>query len=81
MFKNVKGFLEKIVQKTKEDKKTEEFKKTWKKTINKKIKTNTTVVSFSKNTLTLKAKNPTWKTELLFVKDKIKKKLTNNNQN
>ena len=48
----------------------------WEENIEKKIKQNSTILSFKKGVLTIKAKNAPWRNELSFLKEKIKKKLT-----
>jgi len=52
----------------------------WEKNIEKKIKENSTILSFKKGTLTIKAKNPPWRIELSLLKEIIKKKLTTKNK-
>ena len=55
----------------------EEVEKIWEKTVEEKIKKNATILSFKQGVLTIRAKNPTWRTELFLLKEQIKKKLTN----
>ena len=52
-----------------------EIEKSWEENIENKIKKNATILCFKKGTLTIKAKNPTWRTELSLLKEEIKKKL------
>ena len=52
-----------------------EIEKIWEENIENKIKKNTTILGFKKGVLTIKAKNPTWRTELSLLKEEIKKKL------
>jgi len=54
----------------------QEIEKSWEENIEEKTKQNATILSFKKGALTIKAKNPAWRTELSFLKEKIKKKLT-----
>ena len=53
-----------------------EIEKIWDKNIEKKIKKNTTILGFEKGVLTIKSKNPPWRSELSLLKENIKKKLT-----
>jgi len=57
-----------------------EIEKSWEKNIENKIKKNTTILGFQKGTLTIKAKNPTWRAELSLIKEEIKKKLKKTQQ-
>ena len=52
-----------------------EIEKRWEENIENKIKKNATITGFKKGVLTIKAKNPPWRTELSFLKEEIKKKL------
>ena len=52
-----------------------EIEKRWEENIENKIKKNATILGLKKGELTIKAKNPTWRTELFLHKEEIKKKL------
>jgi len=54
----------------------QEIESFWEKNIEKKITKNTTILSFKEGVLTIKAKNPPWRSELSLLKESIKKKLT-----
>jgi hypothetical protein len=75
MFKNINAIIEKIL--TPKQKKEYllflEIKKKWKEKIPKKIQKNTKIVDYTNKTITIKAKSPTWKNELVFLKEEIKK--------
>lgn len=77
MFKNINTILEKILSPTqkKEYLIFLEIKKLWEKNISKKIQKNARITDYTNKTITIKAKNPTWKNELIFFKEEIKKKL------
>ena len=72
--KEIFSFLKnKNLNNPEERKEIEDF---WEKNIENKIKKNSTILSFKTGVLTIKAKNPPWRNELSFLKEKIKKKLT-----
>ena len=76
MFKNLNTEVEKIIGKS-DDPDYLEYKKIqkrWEEKIEKKIKKNVKIIDFTKGTITLKAKNPAWKNEALFIQEEIKKK-------
>ena len=52
----------------------------WKKTAGPKIYKNTEIIQFKNNTLTVMAKNATWKNELHYLKQKLTKELQKNNK-
>tara|TARA_B110001454_G_C12307271_1_gene262102 strand:- start:122 stop:376 length:255 start_codon:yes stop_codon:yes gene_type:complete len=58
------------------NKQRDEIENFWEKNIDNKIKKNTTIVSFNNGKLTIKAKNPSWRSDLFLTKETIKKKLT-----
>ena len=49
------------------------IQKDWKIKIPKKIAKNAKIIDYTDGTLTIKAKNPSWKNELLFFVEDIKK--------
>ena len=50
----------------------------WKKSVGSSVYKNTIIKNFSKGVLSIKAKTPVWRNELLFQKADILKKLNNN---
>ena len=77
MFKKINNLLEGFLVKKnlKNDKERLEIEGCWEKNIDKKIKENATIIKYENGTLLIKAKNPTWKMELSFLQETIKKKL------
>ena len=75
MFKNINTIIEKILTPTqkKEYLVFLEIKKKWKEKISPKIQKNTKIIDYTNKTITIKAKTPTWKNELVFLKEEIKK--------
>ena len=72
--KEIFSFLKnKNLNNPEERKEVESF---WEENIEKKIKQNSTILSFKKGTLIIKAKSAPWRNELSFLKEEIKKKLT-----
>ena len=73
MFKNINRVINKILT---PDQKEEylvflEIKKIWKKTSNKNLQKNAKIIDYTDKTITIKAKNPAWKNELVFLKEEI----------
>jgi len=76
MFKEIKKIIEQEIKKpkkTKDQKTFTKIKKTWEEKIEKKTKKNTIVYDFTKGVLTLKTTNPSWRNEINFQKENIKK--------
>ena len=75
MFKNINKVIDKIL--TKDQKKEYlvflEIKKKWKKTSSKNLQRNAKITDYKNQTVTIKAKNPSWKNELVFLKEGLKK--------
>ena len=71
--------LNRLVEKHKPEKKDKDYlvflkiKKQWKKEVTKEIQKNAKLEDFTKGVLKIKAKNPTWRNELVFLKDGLKK--------
>ena len=71
--------LQKLIEKHKPKKKDKDYlfflkiQKNWKEKIKKEIQKNTTIEDFTEGVLTIKATNPTWRNELTFLKDGLKK--------
>ena len=75
MFKNINKIIDKILT---PDQKQEylvflEIKKNWKKIKNKNLQKNAKIKDYTNQTITIKAKNPAWKNELVFLKEDLKK--------
>tara|TARA_B100001996_G_C18524613_1_gene540599 strand:- start:310 stop:558 length:249 start_codon:yes stop_codon:yes gene_type:complete len=51
----------------------EKTKKNWKKKLPEKITKNAQIIDYTDGVLTIKAKNPSWKNELIFFVEEIKK--------
>ena len=79
MFKKINNLLDLFLENKnfKNTKKRDLVESVWEKEVNIEIKKNTTILSFEKGILLVKAKNPTWKMELSLLKENLKKKLTN----
>ena len=75
MFKKIQTTLEGIVDKKKDPDYIEyqRLKKTWVEKIDKKTQKNTKIIDFTEGILTIKTKNTTWKNEMLFMKEEVKK--------
>ena len=75
MFKNINKVIDKIL--TPAQKKEYliflEIKKNWKKINNKNLQKNAKIIDYTDQTITIKAKNPAWKNELIFFKKDLKK--------
>ena len=79
MFKKINNLLDLFLENKnfKNTKKRDLVEFVWEKEVNVEIKKNTTILSFEKGILLVKAQNPTWKMELSLLKESLKKKLTN----
>ena len=79
MFKKINNLLDLFLENKnfKNTKKRDLVESVWEKEVNVEIKKNTTILSFEKGILLVKAQNPTWKMELSLLKESLKKKLTN----
>ena len=79
MFKKINNLLDLFLENKnfKNTKKRDLVESVWEKEVNIEIKKNTTILSFEKGILLVKAQNPTWKMELSLLKESLKKKLTN----
>tara|TARA_Y100000996_G_scaffold90437_1_gene63599 strand:- start:30 stop:278 length:249 start_codon:yes stop_codon:yes gene_type:complete len=79
MFKKINNLLDLFLENKnfKNTKKRDLVESVWEKEIKVEIKKNTTILSFEKGILLVKAQNPTWKMELSLLKESLKKKLTN----
>jgi len=77
MFKKINDIVFSFLEKKnlRKNKEREEIEKTWEKRISPSIKKNTTILSFNKGELIIKAKNPTWRMEISLIKKELKKKL------
>ena len=74
MFINAKTIIKKIFNiKEKEQKDFLKIKESWKKNFSTKIKQNVQIEDFTNNILTIKTKNPSWKTEITLLKNEVKK--------
>ena len=74
MFIKAKNVIQKIFNnKSNEYNKFVFISKTWKKEFNKSITQNAQIEDFTNNILTIKTKNPTWKTEITLLKNEVKK--------
>ena len=74
MFINAKTIIKKIFNtKEKEQKDFLKIKESWKKNFSTKIKQNAQIEDFTNNILTIKTKNPSWKTEITLLKNEVKK--------
>ena len=75
MFKKIKNTTQKIQQEIN----TEEYKiylklvEKWEKKINKQTQKNAKIIDYKNEVLTIKTKNPTWKNEIVFMEESIKK--------
>ena len=75
MFKKIQKTLQKF---TDQEKNTDylEYKKIekkWKSKIDKKIQKNAKIIDFTEGELFIKVKKTTWKNELIFIKEELKK--------
>jgi len=75
MFKKIENIIDRFFSKEQQEeyKVFLQIKKDWNKKINKEIQLNAKVQDYKNETLTLKAKNPAWKNELVFFVEEIKK--------
>ena len=75
MFKKIQTTLQEITnQETNRDYiEYQKIKKRWKREIDKNIQKNAKIIDFTKGVLTIKAKKTTWKNEILFMQEDIKK--------
>ena len=75
MFKKIKKTTIKIQQEinTPEYKNYLKLKKQWEEKIDQKIKKNAKLIDYKNKKITIKTKNPTWKNEIVFLKEEIKK--------
>ena len=75
MYKKIKTILKTII--TNKDKveyaQFLKIKDLWEKKINQKTKKGVCLIDYKDKTITIKAKNPTWKNETIFMKEEIKK--------
>ena len=75
MFKKVEALLNKI----KENKENpdyieyEKIKKRWASKVDKKLQKNAKIIDFTDGKITLKISKTTWKNEVLFMKEELKK--------
>jgi len=81
MFKNITAIIGKILTKTQKEEYLQflEIQKRWKKNIAKKIQKNATITDYSQKAITIKTKNPSWRNELVFFKNEIKKNFQRTN--
>ena len=75
MFENINKLIDKILT---PDQKKEylvflEIKENWGKIRNKNLQENAKIIDYTEKTITIKAKNPAWKNELVFLKEDLKK--------
>mgnify|MGYP001261483342 CR=1 FL=1 len=75
MFKKIKKTTKKIQKEinTKEYKDYLKIVDAWNKNINKNIQKNAEIIDFENQKITIKTKSPTWKNEIVFLKEEIKK--------
>ena len=74
MFIKAKQVINKIFKTQKNEyNKFIELHERWEKKFTKKITQNAQIEDFSNNILTIKTKNPTWKTEITLLKSEVKK--------
>jgi len=75
MFKNINKVIDKIL--TPAQKKEYlvflEIKENWKKIKNKNLQENAKIIDYTDKAITIKAKNPAWKNEIVFLKEDLKK--------
>ena len=76
MFKNITVILDQFLTKPQKREYLEflEVQKKWKKNISKEIQKNAAIVDLRQQTVTIKAKTPAWKNEIIFLIGEIKKK-------
>ena len=73
MFIKAKNVIQKIFKnKNNEYDQFIKIDKLWKKEFTKQITQNAQIEDFTNNTLTIKTKNPTWKTEITLLKNEVK---------
>ena len=75
MFKNINKVIDKILTPNQKQEYLVflEVKKNWKKIKNKSLQKNAKIIDYTDQTITIKAKNPAWKNELIFLKEDLKK--------
>ena len=75
MFIKLNQIIKKHIE-NKQEKEFEQFKKiqtSWNKTQTKQVLKNTTIKDFEQGVLTIQTKNTSWRNELSFIKDQVKK--------
>jgi len=75
MFKKIQKTLQKFVDQEKNTDYLEykKIEKKWKSEIDKKIQKNAKIIDFTEGELFIKVKKTTWKNELVFIKEELKK--------
>ena len=75
MFKKINKTTTKLQQEinTPEYKNYLKIIKKWEEKIDKNIKNNAKITDYNNQKITIKAKNPAWKNEIVFLKEEIKK--------
>jgi hypothetical protein len=75
MFKKIQKTLQKFVDQEKNTDYLEykKIEKKWKSEIDKKIQKNAKIIDFTEGELFIKVKKTTWKNELIFIKEELKK--------
>jgi len=74
MFINAKSIIKKIINpKEKEHREFLKIKENWEKKFTTKITQNAQIEDFTNNILTIKTKNPSWKTEITLLINEVKK--------
>ena len=70
MFKNINKVIDKILTPAQKEEYLVflEIKKKWEKMKNKSLQKNAKIIDYTDQTITIKAKNPAWKNELIFLK-------------
>ena len=75
MFKKIQKTLQKFADQEKNTDYLEykKIEKKWKSEIDKKIQKNAKIIDFTEGELFIKVKKTTWKNELVFIKEELKK--------
>ena len=75
MFKKIQKTLQKFADQEKNTDYLEykKIEKKWKSEIDKKIQKNAKIIDFTEGELFIKVKKTTWKNELIFIKEELKK--------
>ena len=75
MFKKIQKTLQKFADQEKNTDYLEykKIEKKWKSKIDKKIQKNAKIIDFTEGELFIKVKKTTWKNELIFIKEELKK--------